>query len=124
MPSTVTSGGRDDEVSPDARPLPARISGVKPKSTQPKSNLPLPPAAAANGHIETVVRVIALGPFRRLVVSHVVAPSKKPYASVRAFMSTDGAAFSPTKAGVMIQLAVLDEVIDALKVVRDVEAAQ
>ena len=106
--TTVCTGGQDDAgLSVDAESLPHSI-------TQVYKNLPSP---RPNGHVERVIKIIAQGPFRRLVVSDVSVPNGRRYASIRFFVSKDGAKFTPTPKGVMINLGCLDEVIAGLKAV-------
>ena len=102
------------EVTPDALQLPEGFSGLKHNPAQPKSN----PPGVANGHIETIIRVIHRGEFNQLRISRVIAPNDRAYASLRVFHSQDGETWSPTKNGVMVALRDVPVVIDALQAVK------
>jgi hypothetical protein len=108
-----------DATREDGTLVPFSPSYVKPHTPQFDA-----PATSADGHIERVVKTIQLGPFRRILVSHVVVPSGRPYASIRVFLSADGEAFAPTKAGVMLQLGIVDDVVNALIAARDMGSAR
>jgi hypothetical protein len=126
MPSTDNGAGAVG-LSADARALPQRILGLSPAPTQQQpAPLPAPRGAAptvitaADGHIETIIRIIPRGSFNRLVISDVVAPNGKTYASIRNWISQDGAEWKPTHKGCMIRIGLeLDDAIDALAAARD-----
>jgi hypothetical protein len=101
----IRSGGQD-ELSPDARNLPEKLTRVKQKIS-PQQN-------AADKHIETPLLVVNKGPMQRLVVSHVVAPDGSVFGSVRWFAAADGKTFLPSKKGCMIPRRHVEAVARAL----------